>query len=620
MGISTASPQGSIAGGVNIKTNNVVFGGVIGKLDVRLAILAQHRTGVLPFNNGFSYDLPKQIISAQDAAEKFGFGSPIHLSALVLYNSKQSIGVLPVDVFPIKSADDGKSKGTLTLDDNLTTGDTFTVDAKVYTVETPLTNVDGRIKLGATLAETQANIIAAFDLSGVAGSQYAALMAPHPTVDIAAFSGDAAILTAKTSGVAGDAIVTIETFTPATPQFDAATLGTTQAGANVTAAGSIAFSGTQLTTQEYTLKIGSQIIRFTLVKGETALQAATKVKALLGSNVKLAITAGDIAADAIPLTANWGGITGNEIGIEVEGLVQGMTILPSAMVGGVGIPLIVNALANFQKFYTDVVNQFDDSGSLDALEVRNEELWAPEFSTPFLAYYGDTERDPTLVSADTETRLNERTNNKFPVPGSPSTHIEIASSLVALVATTKSQDQAQPYYGGIVYGITPGNEQVVQWDYNERDFIEKRGCGTSLFDNGFIKVADALTTSHPIGEDFPGYRYTVNVGKVQRQLSDIRKKYEGPDWAQKTLLGDRDEATSVNSRRPSDAKGDAWGLIDQWGLDAIIKDVEFAKENTSAEIDDTNPDRLNVVISTILSGSARNRSIDLNFSTEVGGN
>ncbi len=123
-----------------------------------------------------------------------------------------------------------KAQGTLTMDTIPTDTNTVTIDAKVYTFQTALTDVDGNIAIGGTLAQAKLNLVAALDLSGVAGTDYATSMTAHPTVDIAAFIVNDAILTAKLPGPAGSAIATTETFTPVGNVFDAATLGTTTLG------------------------------------------------------------------------------------------------------------------------------------------------------------------------------------------------------------------------------------------------------------------------------------------------------------------------------------------------------------------------------------------------------
>jgi hypothetical protein len=121
--------------------------------------------------------------------------------------------------------------GTLTVAIQPTDGDTFTIDGKVYTLQTTLTNVDGNIQIGAAVANTQANILAAINLTGTPGTDYAATMTLHPTVYAAeAWIGNDLAITAKAAGTAGNALATTETFTSGSNVFDAATLGTTNAG------------------------------------------------------------------------------------------------------------------------------------------------------------------------------------------------------------------------------------------------------------------------------------------------------------------------------------------------------------------------------------------------------
>jgi hypothetical protein len=124
--------------------------------------------------------------------------------------------------------------GTLTVAIQPTDGDTFTIDGKVYTLQTTLTNVDGNIQIGAAVANTQANILAAINLTGTPGTDYAATMTLHPTVYAAeAWIGNDLAITAKAAGTAGNALATTETFTSGSNVFDAATLGTTNAGLDV---------------------------------------------------------------------------------------------------------------------------------------------------------------------------------------------------------------------------------------------------------------------------------------------------------------------------------------------------------------------------------------------------
>ncbi|MEX2228429.1 MAG: phage tail sheath C-terminal domain-containing protein [Dehalococcoidia bacterium] len=123
------------------------------------------------------------------------------------------------------------AQGTLTLGVNPADGETMTIGAKTYTFEAALTDVDGNVQIGATLPDTQQNIIDAINLTGTAGTQYAASMTAHPTVGAAtSWSGNALVLTAQTAGTAGNALATTATFANAMNAFDNVTLGATTAG------------------------------------------------------------------------------------------------------------------------------------------------------------------------------------------------------------------------------------------------------------------------------------------------------------------------------------------------------------------------------------------------------
>lgn len=123
------------------------------------------------------------------------------------------------------------AQGTLSLALQPSDGEQFTIGSKTYTFQATLTNADGNIKIGASIAETRQNIIDAINLTGLIGTQYAASMSENPLVSVAtAWAGSALLITAKDGGVAGNLIATTTTMVGAGNQFDAATLGTTMAG------------------------------------------------------------------------------------------------------------------------------------------------------------------------------------------------------------------------------------------------------------------------------------------------------------------------------------------------------------------------------------------------------
>lgn len=153
------------------------------------------------------------------------------------------------------------SQGTLTLPTIPTDGDTMTIDTKVYTFQDTLTNVDGNIFTGGSLAQAKLNIVAALNLSGTPGTDYALAMTVHPTVfPAAAFVVNDLVLTAKVPGTAGDAIATTETFTPVGDVFDAATLGTTTAGLDASSVIVDGFVSAEHTVQVRAINAGAAAV------------------------------------------------------------------------------------------------------------------------------------------------------------------------------------------------------------------------------------------------------------------------------------------------------------------------------------------------------------------------
>lgn len=100
--------------------------------------------------------------------------------------------------------------GTLTFTGQPANGDTVTVNAKVYTFQTVLTNVDGNVFIGADLATSISNLAAAINLGAGSGTAYAAATTLNANITAVA-AATTLTATAKVSGTAGNAITTSET-------------------------------------------------------------------------------------------------------------------------------------------------------------------------------------------------------------------------------------------------------------------------------------------------------------------------------------------------------------------------------------------------------------------------
>lgn len=123
------------------------------------------------------------------------------------------------------------AQGTLTMDTEPSDGDTITIGTITYRFKTTLATAED-ILTGDGLSAVQARLVGVVNGSGVSAGvdYYAGTTTPHTTVLAYDFSSNDAVFEARTNGTAGNSTVTTETFTAGTNVWDAATLGTTQAG------------------------------------------------------------------------------------------------------------------------------------------------------------------------------------------------------------------------------------------------------------------------------------------------------------------------------------------------------------------------------------------------------
>jgi predicted carbohydrate-binding protein with CBM5 and CBM33 domain len=112
--------------------------------------------------------------------------------------------------------------GTLTAAGVFTDTQTVVIAGKTYTTQTVLTNVDGNVLIGANAAATLQNLYDAINLTGTAGTQYAAAMTENTSVEATAVTATTLVVKAKIPGAIGNNIATTETQTNAS--WGAATL------------------------------------------------------------------------------------------------------------------------------------------------------------------------------------------------------------------------------------------------------------------------------------------------------------------------------------------------------------------------------------------------------------
>lgn len=105
------------------------------------------------------------------------------------------------------------ASGTLTASGNPANTETVVIGGKTYTFQTTLTDADGNVLIGADAEASLQNLYDAINLSGTAGTQYAASMTENEHVEAYSTDATTVVVRAKIPGSIGNHVPTSETST-----------------------------------------------------------------------------------------------------------------------------------------------------------------------------------------------------------------------------------------------------------------------------------------------------------------------------------------------------------------------------------------------------------------------
>ncbi len=351
-----------------------------------------------------------------------------------------------------------------------------------------------------------------------------------------------------------------------------------------------------------------------IVKDDTTADITAKIEdainAVLGAPVDAAST--DYEAT---LSTKWNGLTANDLTVTVDtnDVELGITYSVVVTQSGSATPSVQAALDLFaDNWNTIVVNSYGTVTSvMDALEGFNG-IPDPNAPTgrfagivfkPFIALTGSVSAD---TSAITDTRKLDVTIAICPAPNSPAFPFEAAANM-ALLFGRISQDAPHLDVAGQFYADMPipADEVIgVQFDYNERDRIVKKGSSTAILIAGKYQIQDFVTTYHPDGENPPQFRFSRNL------MLDFNVRFgyfllEEINVVDHVIANDDDTVTASKVIKPKIWKQ----IIDQFATDlalrALIVDPIFMQKSIVVALSTSNPDRLETKFSYKRSGVAR---------------
>jgi phage tail sheath gpL-like len=392
-------------------------------------------------------------------------------------------------------------------------------------------------------------------------------------------------------------------------------------GAGAAAVGTITPAGVAAATASYYARVSGKLsAAFKVTAADNVATQVAAVVAAINAILEMPVTAVNTGpGTACTLTAKWKGATGNEIKVEMldsnlNPVASGLFTVVNPAAGATD-PSVTSALGGIGgEWITMLINSFHGTNTtvLDAIQVKGEARWDQQVRRPFVAFCGNDEAVLGTATGTSTTRKTDRVNVQLTAPGSVHLPVQIAAAQVREIAKVADDNPPTDYGSRKVTTLIPGADSV-QWDYTQRDTAVKAGSSTSEIKNGKVCISDVVTMYHPDGEIPPAYRYVVDIVKIMTVIYNLDLEFNQPEWDGAPLIPDGQPTVNPNARRPSSAKAAVNRILDGLGLAAVISDPAAAKAATTANINATNPKRLDVSTTVQLSGNTNILSVDLNF-------
>lgn len=354
-----------------------------------------------------------------------------------------------------------------------------------------------------------------------------------------------------------------------------------------------------------------------VIKNDTPTILAQKIADAVNNNLSSPVTA-SAALGVVTLTTKWKGKSSADLKVSVNnnGEASGVTYAMTTQTYGTGTPDLLTGLNQIgSDWVTTVINSYGVD-TLAALEQFNGTPSAIQPTgrfegsvfKPFMAFFGSVLSDKDALSLITNdaARINEVTNVLCPAPESEGFPYEAAANVARLFARTM-QDTPEIDINGMSYPDMPvpksGNIGDMA-NYNNRDFLIKKGCSTVIIDKNQYVVQDLVTTYHPEGETPLQFNYCRNMN-LDWNVADSYRTLEKIRLRDKVIIKDNQVTDSKNAIKPKEWKAVLFELFDDMAKKALINEPEFSKESLQVAIPTTNPNRFETFFRYKRTGIAR---------------
>lgn len=395
-------------------------------------------------------------------------------------------------------------------------------------------------------------------------------------------------------------------------------------GSGVVAAGDITPSGTPSALAAFRVSMNNILSEaFTIDVGDSVAIITAAMETAINANVDMPMIATD-GTTVLDTASKWKGASANDIQMEIvtaagttptAAELAGNVFTITQPTGGATNPDVQDALDQVGDIWeTLMLNCMDiaDTDTLDLYSTFGEGRWGTLVRKPLMVFTGNTATTVAAAIAVPDARKTDRVNAQLVAPGSNDLPFVVAARQLARIAVVANNNPPVDYGSRNASGLTPGADGD-QWNYLERDLAIKGGSSTIEVKDGVINLSDTVTFYHPSGDPTPAYRYVVDVIKVMNILFNQNLIFATPEWDGAPLIPDDQATTNRAAKQPKSAVTAIASLVDSLALQAIISDPETAKASITANINESNPKRLDTAWTVTISGNSNIISIDFNW-------
>ncbi len=370
--------------------------------------------------------------------------------------------------------------------------------------------------------------------------------------------------------------------------------------------------------------------QFNVAVGDSAADVQDKIVDAVNNVLAAPVAATEDVAN-VALTTKWAGATAIlSVRIDTGGKDAGIVYSEVSNVAGTGDASITNALNAFGENWNTLVLNSYGSGKFDELETFNGKpdpvsstgRYEPTTFKPFVALYGSLESVKETVVAVTNlaARQDQVTNVHCPAPNSEGFAYEAAANMIMTFAPN-AQNAPHQGNGGLQYPDmpVPENGDIGDFkDYDNRDFMSKKGSSTVNLTNNKYTVQDFFTTYAPAGENPPKFRFVRDLN-VDWNFGFNWKIIMERDIQDKTIVPDTSPSRVANTISPKQGKQLLIGHIESMAELALIADFQFSIDSIQVSINESNAARLDFFVRYKRTSTAHivstDAEVDFNFNT-----